>query len=61
MPEFQYFGKVNEGIKNGKCQLLKMPRSRYIVILMKSLKSLELVSDLEHWAKNKLNVCHTAH
>ena len=33
---------------NGKCQLSKLARSRYIVILIKPLKGLELVFSLQH-------------
>ena len=51
IPVFHFFEKVNkETIKNGKCELLKMVISRYIVILIKSWKGLELVSSLQHWA-----------
>ena len=48
-----FFENVN---KNGKCKPLKMARSRYIVILMKSWKGLELVASLQHWAKNMLEM-----
>ena len=34
----------------------KIARSRYIIILIKSLKGLELVSSLHHWAKNMLEM-----
>ena len=37
-----FFWKGEETIKNGKCQLLKMARSPYIVILIKSSKDLDL-------------------
>ena len=33
-----------------------MARSRYVVILIKSQKGLELVSSLLHWAKNMLEM-----
>ena len=46
------FLKMWKTIKNGKCQLLKMTRSRYIAILIKSWKGPELVSSSQHWAKN---------
>ena len=38
-------------IRNGKYQLLKTDRSRYIVIALKSWKGLELVSSLQNWSK----------
>ena len=42
-PSVSFFWKGKYGIiKNGKCQLLKIARSRPIVILVKSWKSLEL-------------------
>ena len=33
-----------------------MTRSRYIVVLIKSEKGLELVFSLKHWAKNMLEM-----
>ena len=56
-------------VKNVKCRLLKMARSRYIAILIqsfngleiKSFKGLELVYSLKHWTENVRNVRHTAH
>ena len=33
-----------------------MARSRYIVILIKSLKGLELASSLQQWVKNMLEM-----
>ena len=41
-------------IKNGKWQLLKMARSRFVVILIKSEKGLEIVPSLRHWAKKNM-------
>ena len=38
-----------------------MARSGYIAILKKSEKGLELVSSLQHSAKNMLERLHTAH
>ena len=42
--------------KNGKCQLLKIAESRYTVILIKIKKRLELVSSLQHGAKNMVEM-----
>ena len=33
-----------------------MARSHYIVVLIKSLKGLKLVSSLQHWAKNMVEM-----
>ena len=33
-----------------------MARSRYILILIKSSKGLEIVSSLQHWAENVLEM-----
>ena len=43
-------------IKNGKYQLLKIDKSRYVVISLKLQKGLELVSSLKHWVKNMLEM-----
>ena len=43
-------------IKDGTRQPLKMARSCCIAILMNSLKSVELVSSLQHSAKNILEM-----
>ena len=43
-------------IKNGKYQLEKMVRYRYIVVLIKSQGALELVPNLQHWVKNMLEM-----
>ena len=45
-----------ERIKNGKYQLLKIDRSTYIIISLKSWKGVELVSSLQYWAKNMLEI-----
>ena len=48
IPVFHFFWKSEKGtIKNGKRQPLKMVRSRYITILIKSWKSLGLVFRIE--------------
>ena len=51
-----FFEKVNKGqlkmVDHGKSQLLKMTRSRYNAILIKSWKGRELVFSLQPWAKN---------
>ena len=43
-------------MKNGKCQLLKLARSRYIVTIIKSQKGLKLFSSIQISAKNKLEM-----
>ena len=43
-------------IKNGKCQLLKMVIARYILILTKPSKDLELASNHCQWVKNMLEM-----
>ena len=50
MSSFQCFMFNSEygGIKNGEYQLLKIDRSGYIVISLKSEKGLELVSSFQH-------------
>ena len=54
---FFFFWKGKQGTtKNGECELLKMAKSCFIVILIKSWKSLELVSSLQYWAKNMLEM-----
>ena len=53
IPVLNFYENVN---KNGKSQPLKIARSRYIVILMKSWKGLELVASLQRWAKNMLEM-----
>ena len=51
------FGKGELGtIKDSKCPLLKMARTRYIDILIKSQKSLELAFSLLYWNKNMLKM-----
>ena len=40
----------------GKCQRLKMARFRSIAILIRSQKLLELVSSIQHWPKNMLEM-----
>ena len=63
IPVFLFFWKGGKGaIKNGKSQPLKISTSCYIVILIKSYKSLKLVSSLQHSEKRQVkNVCHTVH
>ena len=51
-----YWMSEQERIKNGKYQLLKIDRSTYIIISLKSWKGLELVSSLQYWAKNMLEI-----
>ena len=51
-----FFEKVNKTFKNCKYQLLKMARFRHIVILIKSKKDSELVSSLQYWPKNMLEM-----
>ena len=56
-PVFHVFWKGEwRRIKNSKYQLLKIDRSRYIIISSKSSKHLELVPSLQHWTKNKLEM-----
>ena len=43
-------------MKNDKCQLLKLARSRYIVTIIKSQKGLKLFSSIQNSAKNKLEM-----
>ena len=50
MPVFQFLEKVNN------YQLLKMAKSLNMAILIKTLKCLELLSSLQHWAKNMFEV-----
>ena len=60
MSRFQrciFFEKVNKGqLKIVNLRPLKMARSCYIVILIKSKKSLELVSSPQRSAKNMLEM-----
>ena len=53
---FPVFKRRKRTIRNRKCQLLKITRSRYIGIFIKSWKGLELVSSLQHWAENMLEM-----
>ena len=53
-PVFYFFERVNNGDLSGKYQLLKIDRSCYIVISLKSSKGLELVSGLQHWTTDML-------
>lgn len=52
-------------IKNDKYQLLKLSRSSYIVILLKSWKDPVLFSNIQNWkyedSKYLRNVCHKTH
>ena len=51
----------NQQLKMVHVQLLKMSRSRYIAILIKSQKDLELVSSLQHWAKTMSEIFFIQH
>ena len=54
---FHFFERVNKGeLKIVNIKLLKFDRSRYFVISLKSYKSLELVSILQHWANIMLEM-----
>ena len=54
---FHFFEKVNKGqINMVNAILLKMAKSYTIVILVKSSKGLELVSILQHRAKNVIEI-----
>ena len=53
---FFFFENVNRTFKNCKYQLLKMARLCPIVLLIKSKKDSELVSSLQYWTKNMLEI-----
>ena len=51
-PVFHFFEKVNKG----HLKMEKMPKYCYCVTVIKSLKGLQLVSSLQHWIKNMLEI-----
>ena len=51
---FHFFEKGR--IKNGKYQLVNIDRPLHIAILLKYQKGLELVSSLQHWVKNRVEM-----
>ena len=51
---FIFFKRVNKG--ELKVANINYERSCYIVLSLKSQKGLELVSNLQHWAKNMLEM-----
>ena len=54
---FHFSEKENKGqLKMINVTYEKMARSSYIVVLIKSQKGLEIVSSLQHWAKNMLEI-----
>ena len=53
---FHYVEKVNKGYLNVKCQIWKMTRFLYVVVLVKLWKGLELVPSFQHWTKNILEM-----
>ena len=62
IPVFHLFWKdEKEAFRNVKYQLLKMARSHYTVILIRSWKGLEPISSLQHWAKSMSEMCIMQH
>ena len=54
---FHFSEKENKGqLKMINVTYEKMARSSYIAVLIKSQKGLEIVSSLQHWAKNMLEI-----